>query len=130
MKRGLFALVCITIAASLLLASSCATIFRQRLLNPKMFNQPCEEEAVQDAINNVLPPLLAYLESVTPETGVLVGEHVSIADIGIVTCFAQARYGEYEVDSGQYPKLRAYLDRCFANEVLIKRLDNEKQMLE
>ena len=111
------------------LIEPCATIFRQRLLNPKMFNQPCDEEVVDDAINNLLPPLLTYLESVVPESGVLVGDHISIADIGIVTCFAQAKYGDYEVDAAAYPKLGAYLDRCFSNELLIKRLEQEKQLL-
>ena len=63
------------------LTDACATIFRNRLLNPKLLNQPCDEDAVQDAINNQLPPLLAYL------------------------------------------------DRCFASEILSKRLESEKQML-
>lgn len=111
------------------LIEACATIFRQRLLNPKMFNQPCDEEVVDDAINNLLPPLLTYLESQVPESGVLVGDHISIADISIVTCFAQAKYGDYEVDAGSYPKLSAYLDRCFSNEMLINRLEQEKQFL-
>ena len=111
------------------LVDACATIFRNRLLNPKFFDQPCDEDAVQDAINNLLPPLLTYLESVVPGTGVLVGDHISIADIGIVTCFVQSRYGDYEIDGGDYPKLRAYLDRCFDSEILKKRVESEKQML-
>lgn len=111
------------------LVEACATIFRQRLLNPKMFNQPCDEEVVDDVINNLLPPLLKYLESQVPESGVLVGDHISIADISIVTCFVQAKYGDYEVDAGAYPKLGAYLDRSFSNEMLINRLEQEKQFL-
>jgi glutathione S-transferase len=75
-----------------------------------------------------LPPLLAYLESVTPESGVLVGTNISIADIAIITCFAQAQYGDYEVDGTSYPKLRAYLDRCFANSIVTDRLESEKAM--
>ena len=112
------------------LVEACATIFRNRLLNPKFMNLPCDEDAVQDAIDNALPPLLTYLESVVPETGVLVGDHISIADIGIVTCFVQAQYGEYEVDAGDYPKLRGYLDRCFDSDILKTRLEAEKQVLE
>ena len=111
------------------LIEPCATIFRQRMLNPKMFNQPCDEDAVQDAMNNQLPPLLSYLESVVPETGVLIGDHVSIADIGIVTCFMQATYGDYEIDAAAYPRLSSYLDRCFANDLVKARFIEEKQML-
>jgi len=111
------------------LIDACATIFRNRFLNPKMFNQPCDDEAVDDAINNALPPLLGYLEAVVPETGVLVGDHVSIADIGILTCFLQAQYGDYEVNSGSYPKLRAYVDRCVTNDIVKQRQAAEQQVL-
>ena len=111
------------------LIDGCATLFRERMLNPKFFNKPGDEEAAQEAINNTLPPLLAYLESVVPESGVLVGDHISVADIGIVTCFAQAAYGDYQVDAALYPRLKAYLDRAFSQELLIKRLEEEKQML-
>ncbi len=111
------------------LIDGCATIFRERLLNPKMFDTPCNEEAVQEAINVTLPPLLSYLESVTPESGYLVGDHLSVADIGIVTCFMQASYGEYRVDADTYPKLRGYIDRAFSNELVTNRFESEKQML-
>ena len=110
------------------LIDACATIFRQRFLNPTMFDTPTDEDLVKNAIEEELPPLLAYLESVTPESGVLVGTNVSIADIAIITCFAQAQYGEYEVDGTSYPKLRAYIDRSFSNSVLTDRLESEKEM--
>ncbi|MBV1904934.1 MAG: glutathione S-transferase family protein [Pseudomonadales bacterium] len=111
------------------LIEACGTIFRQRFLNPKMMNQPCDEAVVDDAINNLLPPLLSYLESVTPATGVLVGEQISIADIAVITCFVQVSYADYEVDASAYPKLRAYVDRSMGNEILAKLMLTEKQML-
>ncbi|MBV1876992.1 MAG: glutathione S-transferase family protein [Pseudomonadales bacterium] len=111
------------------LIEACATIFRQRFLNPKMMNQPCDEAAVEDAINNLLPPLLAYLESITPTSGVLVGEQISIADIAIMTCFVQVSYADYTVSTETYPKLRAYIDRFMSNEIFVKLLAIEKQMV-
>lgn len=111
------------------LIEGCASIFRERLLNPKFMNQPCDEAVVKEAIDVTLPPLLSYLETLVPDTGVLVGDHISIADIAVVTCFVQANYGDYKVDASVYPKLSAYLDRSFASEILIKRLEDEQQML-
>jgi len=108
------------------LMEACGTLFRQRLLNPKMFNQPTDEEAVQNVLDNEMPDRLAYLESVVPESGYLVGDSLSIADIAITTCFIQARYGDFDVDGSTSPKLRNYLDQAFASPLVTQRLEAEK----
>lgn len=107
------------------LIDACAGLFRQRFLNPKMFNTPTDEAAVQDILDNQLPPLLDYLESQVPESGPLVGDSISIADIAVLTCFMQARYGDYEVDGTQYPKLKAYLDGALNNDIVKNRMAKE-----
>ena len=108
------------------LIDTCAVLFRERLLNPKMFNQPTDETVVQNILDNKMPECLAYLETVVPESGYLVGDSLSIADIAITTCFIQARYGDFEVDGAKAPKLRNYLDRAFAAPLVVKRLAAEK----
>ena len=77
-------------------------------------------------LDNTLPECLAYVESVTPESGYLVGDSLSIADIAVVTCFIQAQYGDYDVDGGQYPKLRRYLDQAYAAPLVVQRLESER----
>lgn len=108
------------------LMENCAALFRERLLNPKMFNQPTNEEVVQNILDNTMPECLAYLESVVPESGYLVGDSLSIADIAVTTCFIQARYGDFDVDGAVAPKLRNYLDQAFAAPLVVKRLEAEK----
>ena len=46
-----------------------------------MMGQPCHEEAVQAAINNELPPLLDYIETLMPDHCYIIGESLSIAEI-------------------------------------------------
>jgi len=105
----------------------CGTIFQQRFLKPNLMGQPCDEDAVQDAIKNNMPPLLDYVESLMPDQGYLIGDSLSIADISIATCFAQARYGGYEVDGAAYPKTRSYLDSAFGTSLLSARLEVERK---
>lgn len=100
-------------------------IFFERFLKPNLQGQPTDEDKVQDTIENQLPPLLAYLESITPESGPLVGGSVSIADIAVTSAFATARWGDYQVDAGAYPKLGGYLERAFANPVMAARHEAE-----
>ncbi len=111
------------------LIDNCAGIFRERLLKPKMFDQPTDEAHVADIIENTLPELLGYLEQQVPESGYLVGDNLSIADLSIVTCFIQAKYGDYDVDGKLYPKLRDYLDRAFSAPLVTNRLASERANL-
>ncbi len=104
----------------------CAGLFRERLLKPKMLNEPTDEGLVQDILVNALPKALTYVETQTPETGYLVGDSLSIADLAVVTCFVQARYGNFEVDGALYPKLRSYLDRAHGTDLLTARLEAEQ----
>ena len=108
------------------LIENCAVLFRERLLNPKMFDQPTDEAAVQNILDNTMPECLAYLETLVPESGYLVGDSLSIADIALTTCFIQARYGDFDVDGGVAPKLRNYLDQAFASPIVTSRLEAEK----
>ena len=108
------------------LMENCAGLFRQRLINPKFFNEPTNEVVVKSILDEGMPQCLEYLESVTPESGYMVGDSISIADIAVTTCFLQARYGDFDVDGAAAPKLRSYLDRAFAAPLVVKRLEAEK----
>jgi glutathione S-transferase len=108
------------------LVEVCAGLFRERLLKPKMMNEPTDEAMVQNILDNTMPQCLAYLESIAPESGYLVGDNLSIADVAVTSCFIQARYGGFEVDGSVAPKLRNYLDQAFAAPLVVKRLEAER----
>lgn len=101
-------------------------IFVERFLKPNLRNEPTDEDKVKDTIENQLPPVLSYLEGITPETGPLVGDAPSIADIGVLSAFASGRWGDYHLDAAQYPKLGAYLERANAAPVLVARQEAEE----
>lgn len=64
-----------------------------------------------------------------PESGSLVGEIVSIADITVVAYFLQARYAEFEIDGVWYPKLHHYLARVISHEVIQNRMLVERDLV-
>ena len=111
------------------LIENCAGLFRQRFLNPKFFNQPTDEAAVQEILDNGMPQALTYLESQVPASGYLVGEALSIADIAVVTCFIQAQYGDFDVQGDDYPNLRNYLDQAFASPIVVARMEKERESM-
>lgn len=109
------------------LIENCAGVFQERLLKPKLLKQPTDEVRLAKILQSELPACLAYLESIVPESGYLVGGNLSIADISVVTCFIQARYGDYDVDGTSYPKLRRYLDGAYASPLVVKRMASERE---
>ena len=108
------------------LVENCGALFRERLVNPKLRDQPTDDEVVRNILDDGLPGCLAYLETLVPESGYLVGGSLSIADIAVTTCFIQARYGDFDVDGAVAPKLRRYLDDAFASSLVTAQLDLEK----
>jgi glutathione S-transferase len=111
------------------LVEACAGLFQQRFLFPKMMNQPTDEARVTEILSTMMPPLLDYLETQMPESGPLVGDSISIADISVLTCFLQAQYGQFEVDGSTHPKLRSYLDAALANDVVKNRMAEEAKVV-
>jgi glutathione S-transferase len=108
---------------------NCAGLFQQRFLFPRMMNRPTDQAAVDNILTNGMPPVLAYLESIAPESGYFVGGALSIADIAVTTCFLQAQYGDFAVDSSKYPKLGRYLAAAFASPIVTKRMAKERAAL-
>jgi len=108
------------------LIEACAGLFQQRFLFPRMMGQATDETVVAEILESRLPPLLDYLESQTAGAAPLVGEHLSVADLSVHTCFLQARIGDYEVDAQRWPKLGAYLAHWWAEPLFAARMEAEQ----
>ena len=102
-----------------------AKIFFPRIVAPRFFNQPADEAAVQKAIDEDLPPLLAYLESQLTGDW-LVGSSFSIADIGIGTQFVNLRLAGVSVDTQKFPKLARYIARVHERPSFKTLIDEDR----
>lgn len=111
------------------LMEACTGLYMQRFVKPRLYGTPTDENLVGRFLHEHLPPLLAYLESVVPDAGPLVGEAISIADLTIVTCFLTARYGDFEVDAASHPRLARYLAGMLEQHLVQARIAAEQQAL-
>jgi len=107
----------------------CGTMFREVLVNPNYFKQPTNQEVVNETVDHKFPPVLDYLEANAPDSTMLFGDNISIADISIASMFVTAGYGGYKVDENRWPKLAAYLGRVLSMQVFVKCLETEKAMI-
>ena len=111
------------------LVEACAGLFVQRYLNPTMLGQKTDETVIANILDNLMPAALDYLESITPEEGMLMGSSVTIADISVVTCFVQGLHGDFDVDGSKYPKIRRYLDYTLNTDLVKHRLDEDRKFM-
>jgi glutathione S-transferase len=84
-------------------------MFFNRIVAPRFLGRPGDEEAATKAECEDLPPLLDYLERVIPESGFLVEDRLTLADISVASPFANLRHLNYALDSARYPRLANYV---------------------
>jgi glutathione S-transferase len=84
-------------------------MFFNRIVAPRFLGRPGDEEAATKAECEDLPPLLDYLERVIPESGFLVEDRLTLADISVASPFANLRHLDYALDSARYPRLANYV---------------------
>ena len=84
-------------------------IFFQRIVQPRFFNQPTDEAAVEKVIAEELPPLFDYLEAQLTGGETLVGKVFSIADIAVGSQFVNLRHAGVTPDATRWPQLTRYV---------------------
>jgi len=88
-----------------------AKMFFNRIVAPKFLGREGDEAAAAQAEAEELPPLLDYLEGVIPDSGFLVEDRLTLADLAIASPFANLRHLSHELDGARHPKLVAYAER-------------------
>lgn len=111
-----------------LLAESAAGIFFHRFMRPMMFKQDVDEEAVNNLINNKMPPILDYLESELPADGFLFADF-GVADVALASPFINAGYAGYTIDAERWPNAAAFVQRITAHSTVAPLLVAEAKAL-
>ena len=107
------------------LAETVGPIFFNRAVNPRLMNQPCNEELVQQKLGE-LEPLLDYLEGELREGQPIVGSRFSVADIALGSNFVNLAHGGESVDAARWPKLAAYVESVHARPSFKGIIEEEK----
>jgi glutathione S-transferase len=100
-------------------------LFFQKVIRPKLLQQPTDNAAVAAILDKALPKVFGYLESVL--TGVhAAGERFGIADIAIVSNLVNFQYLGLRLDGATYPRLAAYFARQSRHPAMAKALAAEQ----
>jgi glutathione S-transferase len=95
--------------ADTLLFACGAKMFFNRIVAPRFMGREGDLDAADTAERDELPPLLDYLEGVIPESGFLVGDRLTLADIAVAGPFANLAHCGVAIAEANYPKVTTYV---------------------
>jgi glutathione S-transferase len=116
--------------ADTILCACGAKMFFNRIVAPRFLGREGDLDAADAAEANELPPLLDYLERVMPESGFLVEDRLTLADIAVASPFANFGHLEVGVDPARWPKVAAFAKRMLERESFRRYVDREAAFLQ
>lgn len=111
--------------------TACGTkIFYNRVVLPRFFGKPGNEEEASAAECRDLPPLLDYLDRVVPEPGeFLVGGRITLADIAVACPFVNFAQLNCRRDQDRHQRVYAYVDQILDRPSFRTWIDREAATL-
>jgi glutathione S-transferase len=105
-------------------------MFFNRIVAPRFLGTPGDEEIAARAQCDELPPLLDYLERVIPESGFLVEDRLTLADISVASPFANLQHLGVAIDPARHPRIGAYVAAILARPSFAPWIAKETAFLE
>ncbi len=115
--------------ADTVIMACAAKIFFNRVVAPRFLKRAGNLELAAAAERDELPKVLDYLESVVPEQGFLVSDHLTLADLAVVSPLANFGYMDVEIDADRHPRLKAFAERILARPSFASWTDRERAFM-
>jgi glutathione S-transferase len=112
--------------ADTILTSCGAKIMFNRFISPRFLGKPGDEVVAAAAEQDELPPILDYLERVIPESGWLVEDRLTLADLAVASPIGTLMHLDWRLDPKLYPKAAAYADKVLARPSLARWIAQER----
>lgn len=104
-------------------------MFFNRIVAPRFLKQEGDLAIAEKAECEELPPILDYLERSIPESGFLVEDRLTLADIAVASPFANFRHLNLVLDPARYPKVTVLVDAILGRPSFKQWVDREAAFL-
>ena len=115
--------------ADTLLFACGAKIFFNKIVAPRFLGHEGDLAAAEAAERDELPPLVDYLETAIPDSGYLVGDKLTLADIAVAGPFANFGHCNVAIDGARYPKVSAYTSAILSRPSFAQYVERESAYL-
>lgn len=116
--------------ADTILATCGSKMFFNRIVAPRFLGREGDEAVAKAAECEELPPLLDYVERSMPESGHLVEDRLTLADLAVASPFVNLRHLGIAIDPERYPKTLAAVGRTLARPSYKQWVDRETAYFE
>lgn len=106
-----------------------SAVFFNRFVAPRVMGRAGDEAAADAAIRDELPLILDYLERVIPDSGFLVDDRITLADLAVASPFVNLAHVGVDIDGTRWPRTVAYLDAILARPSFAATVSAEKAMI-
>ncbi|PCI60340.1 MAG: hypothetical protein COB35_09465 [Gammaproteobacteria bacterium] len=100
-------------------------LYFQRIVGPKFFGNEVDQQRVTDLVDNLIPPVLDFIESKLKDDGWLVGNTLSIADLSVGSNLVNLLHADFNIDAQRWPKLVAYNQGFLALDIVKAQIATE-----
>ena len=111
------------------LAGCGGKMFFNRIVAPKFLSRDGDLAAADQAEAEELPKLLAYLEGAIPDSGFLVGDRLTLADLAAVSPLVNIDHCSDAIDTAAYPRIAAWRAAILARPSLAPWVEKEQRMM-
>lgn len=113
--------------ADTIFVAAAGKIFFNRIVGPRFMGLASDEATVEKAITIEMPPVLDYLERTIPDSGFLIEDRLTLADLAVASPFANLDHAGF--DFAKWPRARAYADAILARPAFAGPIAKEKRLL-
>jgi glutathione S-transferase len=103
-------------------------MFFNRIVAPRFLKIEGNVAEADLAEREQLPPILDYLEGIIPESGFLVEDRLTLADIAVASPFVNLRHVGVGIGASR-PKLTTYVERILARDSFRSMVERETAYL-
>lgn len=96
-----------------IVAKAGGAMFFNRVVSPLFLKQP-GDTAADKVETEDLPPILDYLDGVVPDSGFLVEDRLTLADIAVASPFVNYRHLGVTIDPAKHARAAGYIDAILA----------------
>ena len=106
-----------------------AAMFFNRVVAPRFLGRDGDLAVADKAEHETLPPLLDYLEGVIRDSGYLVGDALTLADLAVASPFANLAHCGVTIDVARYPRVVRYTTGILARPSFAASIERETAFL-
>lgn len=113
--------------ADTIFVAAAGKIFFNRIVGPRFLGIEGDMAAADKAEREEMPPVLDYLEKIVPQSGFLLEDRLTLADIAVASPFANLIHTGF--DFSRWPKAKAWADAILARPSFATLIANERAFL-